>query len=44
MGTDINLFWPLKAALDAIIDFRRTLTQVGPLFGVIEETVLVGLF
>jgi hypothetical protein len=44
MSTDINLFRPLKAALNAIIDLRGTLAQVRPLFGVFEESVLVGLF
>jgi hypothetical protein len=44
MGTDIHKLRPLEAALDAIIDLRRTLTQVRPFFGVFEETVLVGLF
>jgi hypothetical protein len=43
MGTDINLLRSLKAALDAVVDFRRALTQVRPFFGVFEETVLVGL-
>jgi hypothetical protein len=44
MSADIDLPGPLEAALDAIIDLRRTLTQVRPFFGVFEETVLVGLF
>jgi len=44
MGTDIDLLWPLKAAFDAVVDFRRTLTEVCPFFWVFEETVLVGLF
>jgi hypothetical protein len=44
MSTDINLLWPLKAAFDAIVDFRRALTEVCPFFRVFEETVLVCLF
>ena len=44
MSADIDLLWPLKAAFDAIVDFRCTLTEVCPFFWVFEETVLVGLF
>jgi hypothetical protein len=44
MSADINLFRPLEATFDAIVDLRRTLTQVCPFFRVFEETVLVCLF
>jgi len=44
MGTNINLLGPLKAAFDAIVNLGRTLTQVGPFFRVLEETMLVCLF
>jgi len=44
MGTDIYLLRPLKAAFDAVVDFRRSLAEVCPFFRVFEETVLVGLF
>jgi len=44
MRTDIDLFRPLKAALDAIVNLGRTLAQVGPFFRMFEETMLVCLF
>jgi hypothetical protein len=43
VGTDINLFRPLEASFYAIVDLGRTLTQICPFFGLLEETVLVGL-
>lgn len=35
---------PLKATLYAVVDLRRTLSQVRPFFGVFEKSMLVGLF
>jgi hypothetical protein len=44
MSTDIDLLGPLKASLNAVVDFRCALAQVGPFFGVLKEAVLVRLF
>ena len=44
MSTDIYMRRPFKAALYAIIDLWRTLAQVCPFFGVVEEPMFVGLF
>jgi hypothetical protein len=44
MSTDVNLLGPLEAPLNAVVDFGCALAQVGPLIGVLEETVLVRLF
>lgn len=44
MSTYVDLFWPLKAALYAVVNLGRALAQVGPFFGFLEEAVLVGLF
>ena len=43
MGADVNLLRPLEASLYAIVDLRRTLAQVCPFFGLLEESVFVGL-
>jgi hypothetical protein len=40
MSGDVDLAWPLEASLYAVVDFRRTLSQVCPFFGLLEETVL----
>jgi hypothetical protein len=44
VGADINLFWALEAALYTVVHLGRTLAQVGPFFGLVEEAVLVCLF
>lgn len=44
MARNVNLLRPLKAALDLVVDLRRTLAQVRPCFGVLEVAVLVGAF
>lgn len=41
---NIDLFGPLKGALDMILDLRCTLAQVGPFFGLVSEAVLVRAF
>lgn len=43
MSTDVDMAGSLEAALYAIIDLGRTLSQICPFFGLVEETVLVGL-
>jgi hypothetical protein len=40
----VNVVRPLKAALDIIVYFRSALTQVGPLFRMVEKAFVVGLF
>lgn len=39
---DVNVVGALKAALDLVVDFGSTLTQVGPRLGVFEVALLVG--
>jgi hypothetical protein len=41
MACDIYLLGPLEAALDLVIDFRGTLTQVRPALGILEISVFV---
>ena len=41
MARDIDLLGPLEAALYVIVDFGCTLAQVGPFFGLLEESVFV---
>jgi hypothetical protein len=44
MSADIDLLRPLKAALNAVVNLRCSLTQIGPFFRLLEEAVLVCLF
>jgi hypothetical protein len=40
---DINVSRAIKAALDVVVDFRGSLTQVCPRMGILEVAMFVGL-
>lgn len=41
MSTDVDLLRPLEASFYAVVDFRCTLSQIGPFFRLLQESVLV---
>lgn len=43
MSADVHLLGPLEASLYAVVDLGRTLSQVGPLFWLLKEAMLVSL-